>query len=109
MSRPRPASDAVGHPGIGGRVADWLEIPPDVLLDLPRITLMGNVHVTIENHRGLVRISPEVIEVATLPGRILIEGKNLAIRLLHRDELTVTGEIHWVRYADATGGDGRRA
>jgi len=35
------------------QTANFLEILNDVMLDLPRIVLVGNLQVFIENHRGI--------------------------------------------------------
>lgn len=35
-------------------LADFFELPKDILLDLPRLTLLGNLRLVIENHRGLI-------------------------------------------------------
>jgi sporulation protein YqfC len=41
-----------------GRVRNWMankmDLPQDVMMDLPRITMIGQIHVYIENHRGLL-------------------------------------------------------
>ncbi|MGX8698643.1 MAG: YabP/YqfC family sporulation protein [bacterium] len=57
------------------------------------ITLTGRGHVRVENHRGLVRCTPE--EVAVNLGRVLLRlrGRALALIDLAEAELVVGGEI----------------
>ena len=31
-----------------------MDLPEDVMMDLPRITMIGQIHIYIENHRGLI-------------------------------------------------------
>ncbi|MED4689194.1 sporulation protein YqfC, partial [Peribacillus frigoritolerans] len=31
-----------------------MDLPQDVMMDLPRITMIGQLHIYIENHRGLL-------------------------------------------------------
>ena len=34
-----------------------LDLPEDVMMDFPRITMVGQLHIYIENHRGLLTFS----------------------------------------------------
>ncbi|TXK90253.1 sporulation protein YqfC, partial [Parageobacillus sp. SY1] len=38
-------------------LTDKLELPADIVMDLPRITMVGQIHIYIENHRGLLTFS----------------------------------------------------
>ena len=39
--------------------SEFLEIPGDVMLDLPKIVLVGNIKIFIENHRGILEYTTE--------------------------------------------------
>ena len=39
--------------------AKILDLPQDVVQDLPRITMIGNVQLYVENHRGVLHFSSE--------------------------------------------------
>ena len=43
--------------------ATILDLPQDVALDLPRITMIGGLQLTVENHRGILHFSPHQPEV----------------------------------------------
>lgn len=73
------------------KLAGSLEIPKDVILDLPRITILGDLQVMIENHRGVIQYSPEQVVVGMSKGRIDITGTDLVIGVIHEEEITVTG------------------
>lgn len=45
-----------------------MELPADVLMDLPRITLVGQIHIYIENHKGLLAFSDTEIRVLLKQG-----------------------------------------
>ncbi|WP_031513262.1 sporulation protein YqfC [Desulfofalx alkaliphila] len=75
------------------QVSDFLEIPSDVMLDLPKIVLVGDLQVFIENHRGIVEYTSEVVRVIVGEGEICINGKNLTIRNIMADEIIVEGKI----------------
>lgn len=75
------------------QVSDFLEIPSDVILDLPKVVLMGNLQVFIENHRGIMEYTSEVVKVLVGEGEIEIKGENLTLRNMTADEIIVEGKI----------------
>ncbi len=78
------------------RLAGILELPKDVVFDLPRVTIIGALQVTVENHKGILQYSPESVLIAMNRGRIHLKGNDLVIGVIHEEELTVTGEIESV-------------
>ncbi|MFD1170603.1 YabP/YqfC family sporulation protein [Oceanobacillus caeni] len=42
-------------------------LPSDVILELPRITVIGQIHVYIENHQGLVTYSDTELKLNFYP------------------------------------------
>ncbi|MDI3318077.1 MAG: sporulation protein YqfC [Bacillota bacterium] len=83
--------------GLAGALEAWLELPDDTLLDLPRLTLIGQVMLLLENHRGLVRYTPEEIRVATRIGLLLVGGEELVVRKMDREQLVLAGRIASIR------------
>jgi len=80
------------------QLAGFLELPKDIILDLPKIVLVGNVQVFIENHRGIIEYNPEVIRVNTTGGEVEITGRELMLRTILPEELVVEGVIVGVRF-----------
>ena len=76
----------------------FLELPEDLLLDLPRLTLIGDLQVLIENHRGLRAFSPEYVIVETAKGQLEVHGASLHIGAVDREAIIVTGAIVSVRF-----------
>lgn len=74
-------------------LADYLELPKDLMLDLPRITLLGNLQLIIENHRGIIEYTKERIRISTSLGELLIDGEGLILRNIFPDEIAVDGKI----------------
>lgn len=90
--------------GFGQRVAEWLDLPPEALMNVPRVEVVGHLQVRITNHRGVARFGPHlvVVRVPASEGTVSVEGANLAIGWISRDELLVTGQIRHLRFG---GGD----
>ncbi|MEK8129663.1 sporulation protein YqfC [Paenibacillus filicis] len=78
--------------------AKLLDLPQDVALDLPRITMIGNLQLYIENHRGVIHFSSESLKLALPKGRLEVTGSNLAIRAIMPDEVMIEGTIRDVQY-----------
>jgi len=74
-------------------MADFLELPPELLLNLPKLTLIGGRQLAVENHHGIIEYTEERIRISTHPGEIIIKGQNLTIKGLYREELFIEGEI----------------
>lgn len=75
-----------------------LELPQDVLFDLPRVTQIGNRQLYIENHRGVLHFSPEKLILNLSVGRLEIEGKELVIRAILKEEVFLEGMIEQIRH-----------
>jgi sporulation protein YqfC len=74
-----------------------LELPKDVVYDLPKITMVGDVQLYIENHRGIIEYNPDSVRVSVSLGEIEINGKDLVIRVITRDEIHLDGTVRAVR------------
>ncbi|HEX3032098.1 MAG TPA: sporulation protein YqfC [Bacillota bacterium] len=75
------------------QAANWLEIPKDIALDLPKITVIGNVQAFVENHRGILEYTPELIRIKVSTGQMVIKGKDLFLRNILMHEILVEGAI----------------
>ncbi|NLH27205.1 MAG: sporulation protein YqfC [Syntrophomonadaceae bacterium] len=74
-------------------LADYLELPKDLVLNFPRITLLGNVQLIIENHRGIMEYTKERIRISTSLGELVIDGEGLVLRNIFPDEIAIDGKI----------------
>ncbi|HHX77968.1 MAG TPA: sporulation protein YqfC [Firmicutes bacterium] len=73
--------------------ADFFELPRDLVLDLPRIILVGKRQIYIENHKGIVEYSTTRIKVNTGVGVAILAGENLTVRNLYAKDLFIEGDI----------------
>ncbi|WP_130806628.1 sporulation protein YqfC [Senegalia massiliensis] len=74
-------------------IAEVLELPKEIVLDLPKITLIGNIQLYIENHKGIVEYSKERIRINSKSGIIRIIGNDLVIKNIVSEEVVVSGKI----------------
>lgn len=77
-----------------------LDLPQDLMFDLPRLTLIGNKELHIENHRGVRHFSDERLVLALSQGSLEISGAGLSIQAIQSHEVTVMGTIHHIQYSE---------
>ncbi|NEW05205.1 sporulation protein YqfC [Paenibacillus sp. SYP-B3998] len=78
--------------------AKILDLPQDVVQDLPRITMIGNVQLYVENHRGVLHFSSEILKLELTRGTLEVYGKQLVIRAILSEEVFIEGLIDNVKY-----------
>lgn len=82
---------------------EMLDLPQDVVFDMPRVTMIGNVKVHIENHRGVRHFSDDRLRLSLGTGEIELTGSDLIIRSIWPDEVIVEGTITGIQYLKAGG------
>lgn len=70
-----------------------LELPMDIALDIPKITIIGNLEINITNHRGIIEYNSNLIRINTKIGIIKLRGQDMVIRNILSEEITVSGTI----------------
>lgn len=78
--------------------AGILDIPEDIAQDIPRLTMIGNMRLQIEKHRGVLHFSEERLLLALSRGKVEISGSNLSIRTIMAEEVLVEGVIRELKY-----------
>lgn len=83
---------------IRSRIADASELPKDVIMGQPVLTLLGRLELNIENYRGIIEYTDVLIRVQTKTGQIRVTGKNLRIDYYTNDDMKITGRIDSIEY-----------
>ncbi|NDI33720.1 sporulation protein YqfC [Chengkuizengella sediminis] len=78
--------------------ANVLDLPKDVIFDLPRITMIGNMQLYVENHKGVLQFTSEKLTLKLDVGKLEIKGKELVIRAILSEEVFIEGVIEDVDY-----------
>lgn len=85
---------------ISRAMAEFLEIPKDLVLDLPKITVIGRNELYLENHRGIIEYSSQRLRINLSRGFLEILGEKLEIKALLPDEIKIWGEIRSFKFVD---------
>ena len=84
--------------GLRKNMTEALELPKEILLNLPLISLVGREEVTIENYRGILEYSEEIVRIGTAAGVLRLQGKGLCLKQLSAECMVVTGKIDELRF-----------
>lgn len=79
-------------------LADLLELPREIMLNLPRLTVVGNLQCYVENHRGVIEYTAERIRISVNGGEVIVAGEGLVIRYMANEEIAIDGSIESVKY-----------
>lgn len=74
-------------------LAEVFEVPEDLALDMPRITLIGNIKLSVENHKGIMEYKKNEIRLRVNDGFLVAKGRNLSLKNISNDEVLLQGEI----------------
>lgn len=81
-----------------GHLSDALELPSDVSLNLPKMVVIGNIKLYIENHRGIVEYTSGRVRLSLGEMELVIEGENLILGNISNDEITIEGVLKKIVY-----------
>lgn len=72
-----------------------MELPLELLVDAPRITLFGNKNLLAENYKGIVEYDETIVRFIN---HISIVGTDLHIEEINSDEIFLTGNISNIEF-----------
>lgn len=75
------------------RVSKFLEIPREVISDIPKITVTGFDEIFIENFKGILEYEDFFARISTSIGNININGFNLKLNQMTDNDVLVSGKI----------------
>ena len=80
------------------RIAEALDLPLDIICDIPRTEIMGNTSINVENFRGILDYNESCVKINTTFGIIKIEGDELFIESITDDGAFIKGKIIRVEF-----------
>ncbi len=80
------------------KISETVNMPKDVLANLPILKIWGDSEVYIENFKGILEYIDSNIRVQTKTGKIAINGIRLNIEYYSNDEMKITGIIKCIEY-----------
>lgn len=75
------------------RTAETFDLPAEALAGLPKLELVGDGELRVENHKGILAYGREEIHISGGVFLIKIAGQELELRAMTGIELLITGRI----------------
>lgn len=80
------------------RIADGFDASKEILLDVPKIVMLGDCEVVVENYRGIVEYTPTKIVLDANPREVRVLGTGLEMKSVAKEMLYITGKIESVGF-----------
>ena len=80
-------------------LAHFLELTKELVMGLPRITVLGDIQMIVENHRGIIEYTTERVRIGTGIGELRVTGSGLTLRTIFPEEIAVDGKIRSIDLA----------
>jgi len=79
-------------------IADKLDLPRDIILNMPKIIVTGDNEIIIENHKGVVLFGENQVRVNSGVGLISIYGSRFEILFMGGSTITIGGKFKSIAY-----------
>ena len=74
-------------------LSEGIELPNEIILNVPLITIIGHSKIVIENFKNIVQYSNEIIKINTSCGVFKVAGKNLFLKELNKNKILIKGTL----------------
>ncbi|MFD1066360.1 sporulation protein YqfC [Oceanobacillus locisalsi] len=84
---------------------EQFSLPSDVVMEMPRITIIGHLHFYIENHQGLALYTNEELKLKVTNGFVSIKGHSFVLKMMLPKEIMLEGTISEVLFLNHENGE----
>ena len=81
------------------KIVKKLDIPEDVVFDIPRLIMMSNTEIRIENYKSILEYEADKISLSAKNMMIELFGSDFNICLMTDEEVSITGTILSVNFS----------
>ncbi len=74
------------------------DLPPDLLMGLPRISMAGREDMFVENHQGVIECTQKRIRFQTSAGVVKVTGEKLVVKHIGAERIAIHGVIGAVEF-----------
>ncbi|WP_271629672.1 YabP/YqfC family sporulation protein [Caldicellulosiruptor sp. DIB 104C] len=74
------------------------QVPREIITNEPRITLIGEDEVVVENHKGLILYEEGLVKINTVRHPLYIKGSGLLIKKMDEEVMVISGRIRSIEY-----------
>lgn len=80
------------------KAARLSSLPEDVVLGVPNVEIRGYSEMRIENYRGIIEYTDQLVRIQTKIGQIRVTGNHLQVESYTNDDMKITGKIQNIEY-----------
>ena len=80
------------------KVVDAIELPKEIVLSVPKITILAGKEALVENYKGIIELSPEIIRLYTGAGVLCFTGEGLDIASITDEDISILGSITKIEF-----------
>ena len=80
------------------KIVESFQLPKDVCLGALRVTLTGNSEAWIENYRGILEYTGNIILLQGKNCQVCFEGNRLSIDYYTNEDMKISGCINCIKY-----------
>ena len=80
------------------KAARLSSLPEDVVLGMPNVEIRGYSEMRIENYRGIIEYTDQLVRIQTKIGQIRVTGNHLQVESYTNDDMKITGKIQNIEY-----------
>lgn len=81
-------------------ISEALELPKELVMDIPRITMLGSKQLFLENYKGIIEYEDNNIRIKIHGGIIRLEGRNMLIKEITSEDIMVSGDIYSIEFQE---------
>ena len=97
-SRSKKSKKAEPKKSLKQKMTEMLELPKEVVLNIPKLTMLGNSDLMIQNYKGVFEYEENRIKINTGAGIIKIAGQSLSIKEITSEDIMVIGKIESLEF-----------
>lgn len=80
------------------KMIESAELPRDVVMGMPVLTMIGQSELSLENYRGILEYTDTLVRILTRAGQIKVSGRGIHVAYYTNDEMKITGHIESIEY-----------
>ena len=80
-------------------IGDALDMPKELMLNLPHLSIVGNEDIIIQNHQGLLAYASDLVRIKTNIGVLGIHGRDLVVSKITNEYIRLTGVFSSISYS----------
>lgn len=79
--------------GLKDQVLRAFDVPTEIVKNLPKIVMIGNQELNIENFSKLIEYTPQQIKMSTASGTLVVSGNHLEIYKMTMEYIIIRGYV----------------